>query len=189
MKALSAIIISFSLTVTLFAQSPAAYEYHNLSVSTDGRILYGSSSIDGSMNGSFPRGVIRHTYTASFRLEAPAGSGIADVPCSVSQSGDPSTYFDPSCYGDISLMGIGTYQQVLSDSAVCSYAGAFFSNAGTNVQVQGAYPNLNGIVTLTANPDGSYTASMSKDDYVTFSAFAQEYFPVGVRLPRLRRRY
>ncbi len=162
--------------VTAYGQRPTAYEYHNLSASSDGTILYGSSSIEGTMSGSFPPGVIRHTYTASFLLKGPANSGIADVPCTVSQSGDPSNNYDPACYTSISLIGIGTFQQVLSDSAVCSYAGTFFSNAGTTVQAQGAYPNLNGYVTLVANANGTYTATLSRDDYALYYADLQEYF-------------
>lgn len=176
MKTQRLLLSLFALASLASAQRPTAYEYHNLSVSSDGTTLYRSSSMSGSMNGSFPPGVIRHTYTAAFTLVAPNGSGIASVPCSASQSGDPSNNFDPQCYANISLIGVGIYNQNLNDSAYCSYAGNFFTNAGTNAQSAGAFPNLIGIVTVTLNSDGTATASMSSDNFDLYYANAQEYF-------------
>jgi hypothetical protein len=165
------------LSVNVFAQKPSAYVYHTLTPSTDGTKLYGYSQIEGTMTGSFPPGAIRHTYTASFTITPPAGSKIQPVSCSSSQTGDPQSNFDVVCTSPpINYIGIGTYMQNLSDSGLCSYAGYFFSDSGTAIPNVGEYPNLNGIVTLVANANGSYTASMSQADFAILSADLQEYF-------------
>lgn len=126
--------ISFVLVLMLlgsnmaFAQRPTAVEYHSASVSSDGKTLYGYSSLEGSMSGSFPPGAIRHTYTTGFTLVPPSGSGIAPATCTDSQSGDPSYNYDPTCNANISLIGLGIYEMNMAESALCSYAGPFFTN-------------------------------------------------------------
>ncbi len=117
----------FTLSALAFSQRPTAYAYHNFSPSTTGSTIYAGSSIQGSMSGSFPPDAIRHTYTAGFTIVPPSGSGLSSVPCSVSESGDPSNSYDPQCYQSISGIAIGYYFLNLADSATCSYAGSFYT--------------------------------------------------------------
>ena len=135
MKSLIAVILVSLQANMLVAQRPTSVEYHSTGISSDGTTLYGYSSLEGSMSGSFPRGVIRHTYTTGFSIVPPAGSGIALVSCTNSQSGDPTNNFDPTCSDNISAIGQGIYLMNLAESAVCSYAGTFFNNNGTSVYV------------------------------------------------------
>ena len=92
------------------------------------------------MSGSFPPGVIRHTYTAGFTIVPPSGSGLSNVPSSQSQSGDPNTNFDVSTTDSISSIGIGIYLMNLANSAVCSYAGTFFNDSGSSNSTLGFTP-------------------------------------------------
>lgn len=117
------VLIQTNLAV---AQRPTAAEYHSTSVSADGTTVYGYSSLEGTMSGSFPPGAIRHTYTTGFSLIAPNGSGISPVSCWNSQAGNPSYNFDPTCSDNISAIGEGIYLMNRSESAVCSYAGTFY---------------------------------------------------------------
>lgn len=130
----------FTLSALAFSQRPTAYAYHNFSPSTTGSTIYAGSSIQGSMSGSFPPDAIRHTYTAGFTIVPPSGSGLSSVPCSVSESGDPSNSYDPQCYQSISGIAIGYYFLNLADSATCSYAGSFYSDSGTSVSTLGFSP-------------------------------------------------
>lgn len=64
-------------------------------------------------------------------LVPPSGSGIAAVTCTNSQSADPSSNFGPTCSRNISAIGQDIYLMHLAESAVCSYAGSFYSNSSS----------------------------------------------------------
>lgn len=133
-------VIAILASTFAFAQRPTAYTYHSFYASTTSNQIYADSQVEGTMSGSFPPGAIKHTYTASFSIQPPAGFGLSSVPCSMSQTGNPDSGFDVVCSGNISSIGVGIYYLNLSDSAYCSYAGTFFSDGGSSMSALGFTP-------------------------------------------------